>query len=587
MAIDNYPAPRLPISNAMWRYNAVGGETTLSGYDSFGQPLQYTVNSEQLFLNGVMLVRGSDYAATTGTTITGLTALSAGDFVEILTYSNFNVATLAAPNITGSILNSQLNKSSITLGSNTVSLGDTVSSISGLTIDGTTNVIHTNRGSTNPTVGNVVGDIFWNTTSSALQLWNGTAWISFAAPGAPVIGTATDLGSGRVYGNSAASISFTPNSGGGNATQFFVTSTPGSLTSYGTSSPITITGLTSGTSYTFTVSAVGSFGNSPASNTTGALTVTSVPQAPTIGTATAGAIGSSNASVAFTAGATGGSTVTGYTVTSTPGSLTGTGTSSPITVSNLVPGTSYTFAVVATNANGSSLASSGSNSIIGPLLFRVGQAQFGVDNSATNSGTNTGSAFALTTTNATYSTPAKFGSQALAFAGSGNQYATLSTDIAYTATNSKVYTLAFWLYARGDNAAGRTYLADFRSDATYTGNTNSYWGWDSTGSMFCPNGQGGDSGPSVKPTFNTWEHWAMVANGSSCVIYRNSSAIFTGTGSTGYGYAGPITLGTYYGVRGNTSGNYFLNGLMDNIYFNTVALSGTEISNLAASTVGF
>ena len=133
MAIDNYPKPRLPISNAMWRYNAVGGETTLSGYDSYGQPLQYTVNSEQLFLNGVMLVRGSDYAATTGTTITGLTALSAGDFVEILTYSNFNVATLAAPNITGSILNSQLNKSSITLGSNTVNLGDTVSSLSGVT----------------------------------------------------------------------------------------------------------------------------------------------------------------------------------------------------------------------------------------------------------------------------------------------------------------------------------------------------------------------------------------------------------------------------------------------------------------------
>ena len=86
MAIDNYPKPRLPISNAMWRYNAVGGETTLSGYDSFGQPLQYTVNSEQLFLNGVMLVQNVDYAATTGTTITGLTALSAGDFVEILTY---------------------------------------------------------------------------------------------------------------------------------------------------------------------------------------------------------------------------------------------------------------------------------------------------------------------------------------------------------------------------------------------------------------------------------------------------------------------------------------------------------------------
>ena len=586
MAIDNYPKPRLPISNAMWRYNAVGGETTLSGYDSFGQPLQYTVNSEQLFLNGVMLVRNVDYVATTGTTMTGFTALSAGDFVEILTYSNFNVATLAAPNITGTILNNQLNKSSITLGSNTVSLGDTVSSLSGLTIDGASNIIHTNRGATNPTIGNVPGDIFWNTTSSALQLWNGTSWISFAAPGAPTIGTATDNGSGRAYNNSSATVSFTPNNGGGNATQFFITSTPGSLTAYGSASPLTLTGLSSGTSYTFTASAVGSFGNSPASNPTGALVVTSVPQAPTIGVATAGGLGTGNATVAFTAGATGGSTITSYTATSSPGNLTGTG-SSPITVSNLVPGTTYTFNVTATNANGTSVASLGSNSIVGPLLFRVGQGQFGVDNSNVNNGTNTGSSFTLTPTNTTYTTPAKLGATALSFAGSGNQYATLSTDIAYTATNSKNYTLAFWLYARGDNAAGRTYLADFRTDATYTGNNNSYWGWDSTGTMFCPNGTGGDSGPSTKPNFNTWEHWAMVANGTSCSIYRNGSLIFTGTGSTGYGYAGPIVLGTYYGVRGNTSGNYFLNGLMDNIYFHNAALSAGEISNLATSTAGF
>jgi hypothetical protein len=361
MAIDNYPKPRLPISNAMWRYNAVGGETTLSGYDSYGQPLQYTVNSEQLFLNGVMLVRGADYAATTGTTITGLTALSAGDFVEILTYSNFNISTLPAPNITGKVANSQLNSSFIVLGSTTINLGDTVSSVSGLTIDGSTNVIHTNRGATNPVSGNVAGDLFWNTTSNALQLWNGTSWIGFAAPGAPTIGTASDVGTSRSYNNAAASISFTPSSTGGTATQYFITSTPGGLTSYGTSSPITITGLTSSTQYTFTASAVGSFGNSPASNPTTPLTVTSVPQAPTIGTATA--TGPTTASVSFTAGATGGSSITSYTVTASPGGVTGTGSSSPITVLGLTGSTAYTFTVTATNANGTSVASTGSNQI--------------------------------------------------------------------------------------------------------------------------------------------------------------------------------------------------------------------------------
>ena len=360
MAIDNYPSPRLPISNAMWRYNAVGGETTLSGYDSFGQPLQYTVNSEQLFLNGVMLVRGVDYVASTGTTITGLTALSSGDFVEVLTYSNFNVTTLAAPNITGSILNSQLNKSSITLGSSTVNLGDTVSSLSGLTIDGNSNIMHMARGATNPSSA-IAGDLFWNTTSNAMQVYNGSSWTSFAPPAAPTIGTASDVATNRGYNNAAATVSFTPSVTGGAATSYFITSTPGSIIGYGTTSPITITGLASSTQYTFTVTAQGSFGNSPASSATGALTVTSVPQAPTIGTATA--TGSSTATVAFTSGATGGSTITGYTVTSTPGSITATGTTSPITVTGLNAATSYTFTVTATNANGTSQASAGSNSI--------------------------------------------------------------------------------------------------------------------------------------------------------------------------------------------------------------------------------
>lgn len=86
-----------------------------------------------------------------------------------------------------------------------------------------------------------------------------------------------------------------------------------------------------------------------------------VPGAPTIGTATAG---NATASVTFTAPSSdGGSAITGYTVTSSPGSLTGTGASSPITVSGLTNGTSYTFTVRATNAIGTGPASAASNSV--------------------------------------------------------------------------------------------------------------------------------------------------------------------------------------------------------------------------------
>ena len=258
-------------------------------------------------------------------------------------------------------------------------------------------------------------------------------------PGAPTIGTAT-------AGDTQVSVSFSaPGSDGGSAiTGYTVTATPGGATGTGLSSPITVTGLANGTSYTFTVTATNavgtgsassasngvtakanqtitfadpggqSFGTAPAlsatatsgltptfsSSTPGVCTVTSVgaltflstgtctvaadqagdgtheaalqvsrsftvnavvPGAPTIGTATAG---DAQASVSFSAPAfDGGAAITGYTVTATPGGTTGTGLSSPITVTGLANGTSYSFTVTATNAAGTGSASSASNGV--------------------------------------------------------------------------------------------------------------------------------------------------------------------------------------------------------------------------------
>jgi len=66
-----------------WRKTMTGGETSLSGNDDSSLPLAYTPGYEQLYINGVLQVRGGDYTATTGTTVTGLTALVANDVVEI------------------------------------------------------------------------------------------------------------------------------------------------------------------------------------------------------------------------------------------------------------------------------------------------------------------------------------------------------------------------------------------------------------------------------------------------------------------------------------------------------------------------
>jgi len=80
-----------------YRYTASGGETSESGPDDNGLTLSYIVGKEQVYLNGVLLARTSDYNATNGTSITGLAALAAGDILEIITFTAFDLAT-AIPN---------------------------------------------------------------------------------------------------------------------------------------------------------------------------------------------------------------------------------------------------------------------------------------------------------------------------------------------------------------------------------------------------------------------------------------------------------------------------------------------------------
>ena len=75
-----------------YRYTAAGGETSESGPDDFGLTLSYTVGKEQVYLNGVLLARTSDYNATNGTSITGLAALAAGDILDVITFTPFVVS---------------------------------------------------------------------------------------------------------------------------------------------------------------------------------------------------------------------------------------------------------------------------------------------------------------------------------------------------------------------------------------------------------------------------------------------------------------------------------------------------------------
>jgi hypothetical protein len=193
---------------------------------------------------------------------------------------------------------------------------------------------------------------------------NGGVYVLYTstAPGAPTIGTATP-------GNAEVTVSFTPPTltGGSPITGYTATSSPGGKSASGPAiaTSITVTGLTNGTAYTFTVTASNAIGTSQPSAQSNQVTPGILPGTPTKVTAKAG---NGQATVNFKLPTNGTGPITSCTATSKPDGIIGTGVGSPITVQNLTNGTAYTFTVTATNATGTGPASSPSNSVtpLGP-----------------------------------------------------------------------------------------------------------------------------------------------------------------------------------------------------------------------------
>ena len=72
-------------------FNATAGQTTFSGADANGLTLAYTVGAEQVYLNGVLQVRGSDYTATNGTSIVLTSGALVSDVLNVIAYSAMTI----------------------------------------------------------------------------------------------------------------------------------------------------------------------------------------------------------------------------------------------------------------------------------------------------------------------------------------------------------------------------------------------------------------------------------------------------------------------------------------------------------------
>ena len=176
--------------------------------------------------------------------------------------------------------------------------------------------------------------------------------------------------------NASVAVSWSPpaSDGGETITRYTVTAGTGEscfVTSVAPATPATtctVSGLTNGASYTFTVTATNSAGTGSPSTASAPVVPRTLPGQPT---GVSGAPGDGSVVVSWTPPASdGGATVTGYTVTAGTGescSVTSVAPATPATtctVSGLTNGASYTFTVTATNSAGTGATSAPSAPVI-------------------------------------------------------------------------------------------------------------------------------------------------------------------------------------------------------------------------------
>lgn len=248
-----------------------------------------------------------------------------------------------------------------------------------------------------------------------------------------------------------------------------------------------------------------------------------VPGAPTIGTADGAS--TTSISVPFTAPDTGGLSITSYTVTSS-GGQTATGSSSPIVVTGLTNGTSYTFTVTATNAVGTSVSSSASNSAypIAAIPFSLVALLLTGDNFTDYSNnhytvTNNGSTPLSTSVK-------KFNASSYDFSSTGRYLSIPNIGALGTAD----FTMELWIYRTGIGT-GDKFIIDQGNASTFL------FRWNGVNLQFFINTGSAVTGiidyPFAFP-LTTWYHLAVVRYGNVFTLFVNGISVATNSSAAAF-----------------------------------------------------
>lgn len=205
--------------------------------------------------------------------------------------------------------------------------------------------------------------------------------------------------------------------------------------------------------------------------------------------------------------------------------------------------------------------------------------KFGFDSSANNSGTQGG--IIDLQGSYSYSTNAKIGSRSLDFGEAQTGYGNIN---GVNANNNGTASMGAWFYITRHNTAIRTYLVDFRAAATGAG----YWLIDGNNTMTILRNSSVEWIFPFIPKFNQWEHLSIVGDNASNTIslYRNGVLFNRDQGSNLRFLSTTLVLGTYYNARGG-SGQYFLNGKVDNFFLSNRAYSDGEIYRIYSAGVKY